>query len=207
MFNGLYSSYAGTSDTSKFNLDRALQGKYDSCLFQRGTGGIETTKGMIDGLLNQQFQLNEHFNIIIMPGLENIPFSDDQLLKLTHELYQGIYNEETFPFFSLHFNTDGTMYPVIHPVYQNTIVGSVIGFLDYYMKGYLNGGFFHQNDVKEWNKTKNYQVLNQKLVKLKDYVKQNNLGFKYVSFNQMMNLQNIRTSELVQSTDPNDPQK
>ncbi len=162
---------------------------------------------MIDGLINQQFQLEENFNIIILPDSENIPFSDDQLSQLTYELYNGVYNEETFPFFSLHFNTDGTMYPVIHPVYQNTIVGSVIGFLDYYMKGYLNGGFFYQQDIKEWNETREYQVLNKKLVNIKDYVKQNNLGFKYVSFKQKMNLQNIKTYEFVQSNDQTDQQK
>jgi hypothetical protein len=32
---------------------------------------------MIDGLINQQFQLEENFNIIILPDSENIPFSDD----------------------------------------------------------------------------------------------------------------------------------
>lgn len=46
----------------------------------------------------------------------------------------------------------GAMYPVVHPVYQNTLAGSVIGFLDYYMQGYLNGGFFKMDAKKNGTK-------------------------------------------------------
>ena len=58
------------------------------------------------------------------------------------ELSVGIYRDKTLPFFSLHFNEDGALYPVIHPSYQNTLVGVVISYIDYYMKGFLNGGVF-----------------------------------------------------------------
>jgi hypothetical protein len=51
----------------------------------------------------------------------------------------------------LHFNEDGALYPVIHPAYQNTLVGEVISYLDYYMKGFLNGGVFDKRFIENWH--------------------------------------------------------
>ena len=44
------------------------------------------------------------------------------------------------PFFSLHFNPEGMQYPIVHPIYQNTLVGMIILELDLFMKNFLHGG-------------------------------------------------------------------
>ena len=51
---------------------------------------------------------------------------------------------------SLEFNAAGHLFPAIHPVYEKTLVGKVIGLLDYMMKGYLNGGAFHESFIMDW---------------------------------------------------------
>jgi hypothetical protein len=73
----------------------------------------------------------------------------------------------------LHFNEDGALYPVIHPAYQNTLVGEVISYLDYYMKGFLNGGVFDKQFIESWhtgmNTTRDF--LRPKLIDLRRYCK------------------------------------
>ncbi len=78
-------------------------------------------------------------------GIDQIP--QDELDQLIREMAIASYIFDTNPFYSLHFNSDGSLYSVIHPVFQNTLVGQVIGMLDYFMKGYLNGGYFTENDL------------------------------------------------------------
>ena len=73
------------------------------------------------------------------------PFSDQQLKQICAELKGAIFTYNTFPFFSLHFNDKGQLYPVIHPAYNGTEVGKVIGFLDYLMKCYLNGAGYSED--------------------------------------------------------------
>jgi len=57
------------------------------------------------------------------------PFSNKELQQIIRELAQTVYIHNTFPFYSLHFTKEGTLYSVIHPAYQNTLVGKVIGNL------------------------------------------------------------------------------
>lgn len=94
---------------------------------------------------------NEHFFYLPKLDQEKMPFSNAQLSQILREVACGIYNGAV-PWFSLHFSAKGDLYPVIHPIYANTLVGRVIGMLDYIMKGYLNGGVFEENFVDLWAK-------------------------------------------------------
>lgn len=117
-------------------------------------GGVGNTVGLIEGMENSVEHLLENEHIIAVPWHEkNQPFSDSELQQLLRELAIGVYLYDTVPFFSLHFNTNATMYPVIHPVYKNTLVGEVIGKLDYWMKGFLNGGIFTNKYISHWLKS------------------------------------------------------
>ena len=110
------------------------------------------------------------------------PFTDEELKQLIREIAIGIYEHDEVPFFSLHFNADGTLYPVIHPVYQNTLVGRVIGMLDYMMKGYLNGGTFEERFALGWEKfpTREEKALSSELISLKEYCKQHDITWAEV---------------------------
>ena len=39
--------------------------------------------------------------------------------------------------------------------YRSTLVGYTLGFLDYYLKGFLNGGYFTEELLKTWPSTMN----------------------------------------------------
>lgn len=75
---------------------------------------------------------------------------------------------------------------MIHPAYQKTLVGEVISYLDYYMKGFLNGGIFPQAFLEKWDVTMNTsrEHLKANLIDLKAYAKQH--GIKYHSLREMM---------------------
>lgn len=117
-------------------------------------GGVACGLDYFEGLFDNPQTLFEHDHFFCLPCLPNgkLPFSDEELGQILRELAIGIYVHDTIPFFSLHFK-QGTsdLFPVIHPAYENTLVGRVIGMLDYFMKGYLNGGVFNEKFVDEWN--------------------------------------------------------
>jgi hypothetical protein len=64
------------------------------------------------------------------------------------------------PFISLHFNRDALLYSVIDPGYDGTLTGLVLTFLDFHMKSFVNGGFFHESFLRKWNGTTDLNFLN-----------------------------------------------
>ncbi|VHO04423.1 ankyrin repeat domain-containing protein [Candidatus Rhabdochlamydia sp. T3358] len=111
-------------------------------------GGVACGVDYIQGLFDKAesvFEKDHYFCVPLIDG--QIPFSQEQLRQILRELAIGIYMHGTVPFFSLHFNQNAELFSVIHPAYQDTLVGRVIGMLDYFMKGYLNGGVFQEEFV------------------------------------------------------------
>lgn len=117
-------------------------------------GGVGSRVAEIEGLFDTAESLFEkvHAFFIPMPEVEKLPFTEQEVGQILYELAKGIYVHDTVPFFSLHFNQEANLYPVIHPAYENTLVGQVFSMLDYQMKGYLNGGIFEEDFVKRWSK-------------------------------------------------------
>ena len=116
-------------------------------------GGVACSTAYIEGLFESPEALFEEEHFFCVPGLPDrkLPFSNAQLHQILRELAIGVYAHSTIPFFSLHFNDRADQYPVIHPVYENTLVGRVISMLDYIMKGYLNGGVFTEGFIDDWH--------------------------------------------------------
>lgn len=111
------------------------------------------------------------------------------LWQLVDALSNALFDNGTLPFFSLHFNADGSMYPVMHPAWQGNIVGHVIGLLDYRMKGYLNGGCYSSQFLEGWqheydrNKEEalSSEYLRQHVIDLEQL-----LGEKYISLRELL---------------------
>lgn len=147
-------------------------------------GGIGNEVGIIKGLFDTVNGLKEDRHYFHVPSIDGkMPFSNEALQQILRELAVGIYVHDTVPFFSLHFNSDSNMYPVIHPAYQNTLVGRVISLLDYYMKGFLNGAFFEEAFIKEWQKnpTQDTSALKPHCINLHEYCKEH-LGDEHTYF-------------------------
>ena len=139
---GLHESYNGVNPEHPIILPGSMAGEI---------GGVGLTTGTIEGLKNSLFDLLEDEHTFLLPADgDRPPFSDGELRQLLREMATNIFFYGKRPMFSLHFNQDGRMYPVIPPEYANTLVGRVMGMLDYMMKGFLNGGVFTEDFVNDW---------------------------------------------------------
>ena len=126
------------------------------------------------------------------------PFSDQQLKQICAELKGAIFTYNTFPFFSLHFNDKGQLYPVIHPAYNGTEVGKVIGFLDYLMKCYLNGAGYSEDFLQKWPNNQNSNP---------DHLKANLIDFKksnpdYMSLREYLCINDLEANKDEKNIDP-----
>lgn len=124
-------------------------------------GGVACSTSYIEGLFDGPGDLFLDHHFFCFPAAQGgeVPFSDAELQQILRELAIGIYTHNTIPFFSLHFREQGTdLFPVIHPAYENTLVGRVIGMLDYIMKGYLNGGTYQENFIDDWYKRPDWET-------------------------------------------------
>lgn len=176
-------------------------------------GGVACgSTAYIEGLFDTPESLLEQEHFFYLPKLdqakldqakldqEQAPFSNAQLSQILREVASGIYNGAV-PWFSLHFSAKGDLYPVIHPLYANTLVGRVIGMLDYFMKGYLNGGVFQEEFVDRWamerEKDPNWSSKTawDKLVDFEEYCEKNLKGEdkRYQSLRRMhQNTKNLK---------------
>ena len=101
----------------------------------------------------------------------------------------GIFQRNQRPIFSLHFNSDGSLYPVIPPDYANTTVGRVMGLLDYHMKAFLNGGAFDESFIDTWlaNGAGSTQNAAGKMIDLRSYIAEHvGSGLPYYSMRELM---------------------
>ncbi len=172
-------------------------------------GGVATEAGVLEGLKNSTTHalLDEMIFALQTQDKKN-PCTNLQLQQLLRELHQAIFIDETNPFFSLHFNNSSYMYPVMHPVFHNTLTGEIIATLDYWMKGFLNGGTFSLDFIRQWHKTANMEKnsLKANLIDLKAYCKQQGIE-DYISLREMMHEAGLAGPDFDMSDDAGSPYK
>jgi hypothetical protein len=79
--------------------------------------------------------------------------------------------------FSLHFNTQSTMYSVMPERLRTTLVGTVFMVLDCFLKGFLNGGTFTPEFLLAWhrNPTTNKAQLLPNVVDIRRELRRHNV--------------------------------
>lgn len=149
-------------------------------------GGIGHCEGIIRNLFGKGAK-EEGEHIFFFPTSEGFSLTEEQVQRMLRELAIGIFIYEENPFFSLHFRKDLKQYPVIHPAYEKTFVGYVISMLDYYMKGFVNGGFFRDGFLEEWvqNPSMSESLFLENSLNFRDYCMQE-LGEPYLSFDEIL---------------------
>lgn len=155
----------------------------------RSIGGVATKVGVIEDLLNGSVLTLDDENILVFPHEDaKSLFTEEELKEICAVLYEGIFKYDTYPLFSLHFNQDGALYSIIHPIYKNSIIGDVIGYLDYYMKGYLNGGVYPKEFLEKWQDNPNMdkEYLKSFLIEIKKLSKE--IGVPYQSLRELLYL-------------------
>lgn len=80
-------------------------------------GGVATEVALMTDLIDSEAhaKASEYFFCFLK---SQFPFSDSLIKVLEKELADAYFNHKTLPFFSLHFNNDGFLYPVIHPAFE-----------------------------------------------------------------------------------------
>ena len=110
--------------------------------------------------------LNKNFLLIKINGLDEV---FDTILK---EIAYGFLNKKVLPEISLNFNKDKLLYSIMDDFYRNTLTGNILTFLDYYLKCYVNGGFFKENFIFNWqnNKNEDKEYLNSNINDFRQYL-------------------------------------
>ena len=155
------------------------------------TGGIEfEIPKEIKNFKNLIFFNNDSQNIIFNVKLSNLNEVLDvanRFLNLKNEkftsinqvfetilteIYGGFIGEGILPYVSLNFNNSGLLYSIMPNYYKKTLTGNILGYLDYFLKGFVNGGFFKESFSNEWYKNKNtdFSYLNSNFINLKKYI-------------------------------------
>ena len=186
------------------NLDEENEGEYqeynDDLSGGGETGGIEfEIPHEIDGfkkllffgkLYNQNIIFkNEFSNISEILDVANrfLINKNQQFTSINQvfqtimtEIYGGYIGEGVLPYVSLNFNNKALLYSIMPNYYKKTLVGNILGYLDYFLKGFVNGGFFKEEFVNSWylNKNINLNYLNTNFVNLKKYIYYNKSKIK-----------------------------
>ena len=113
-------------------------------------------------LVNEKFLIN---NI-------KINSMDELFSTILNELAIGFLFNKKLPYVSLSFNKKKLIYSIQNDFYKHTLVGNIITMLDFYLKSYVNGGFFKEEFIYEWYKTKNTdkEYLESNLILLHKYL-------------------------------------
>ena len=121
---------------------------------------------------DNNFNINQIIDLVNSNFLlGNIKFNNineiyDTILK---EVACGFLCQKKLPEISLNFNKEALLYSIMDTFYKNTITGNVLTFLDYYLKSYVNGGFFKEEFIYRWQNNKNTN---------RDYLQRNFVDFK-----------------------------
>jgi hypothetical protein len=152
-----------------------------------GPGGVEFRPALSIPAFNEMAFVENSIHFISMDSQNDMINVANRLLlppykisspqqifdTILYEVIQGITKYNASPFVSLHFNKEGILYSVMDQIYQKTLVGHVIGFIDYYMKCFVNGGFFKEEFIYTWYKSQNSNpdYLNASIIPLRKNLK------------------------------------
>ena len=146
-FAGLLGSTGLSGDYNSYHPDSLMNAWLSSWGM---IGGVAGRVAVIEGSAIGDFK--EH---MIALKMGQMPFTSAELQQISKELYDGIFIHNSYPFFSLDFHSDNSLFPLIHPCYERTLVGRVIGFLDAHLKGFLNGALYSDDLLQNWHLTAN----------------------------------------------------
>ena len=57
-------------------------------------------------------------------------------------IYGRFIEDGILPYVSLNFNNNSLLYSIIPNYYKKTLTGNILGYLDYFLKVFVKGGYF-----------------------------------------------------------------
>lgn len=194
---GLISSY------NSYNIQSLVHEAIRSC---GSIGGVAGDVAVIEDLVDSEAHAmaEEYFFCFKATAF---PFDPSLIKQIEKELDRNFFVHKTLPFFSLHFNNQGFLYPVIHPAWADTLTGKIIAILDYWMKGFLNGGIFDEAFLKQWHELQNCDEnhLREHLTDLKKYCREKVKDVAYLSLRELESRYGLKTEKAEASSAYNQP--
>lgn len=175
-------SGAGKTGGIEFQIPKGIKG-YKHFLFFKNSIEQNVIFNFRDSNIDEIIEVANRF---IDSKVNNIKFNSlNQIFQtLLTEIYGGFIGYGVLPYVSLNFNNKGLLYSIMPRYYKKTIVGNILGFLDYFLKGFVNGGYFREDFVKTWYLNKNIDpnYLNKNFINLKKYIYRKKAKIKYHEF-------------------------
>lgn len=178
------STLAMTGLINSYNSYNVQSMVYEAIRSYGNIGGVAGDVSLINDLIDSDAHAKASSYFFCFPT-HSFPFPLSLITQIAQELKTAYFTHKTLPFFSLHFNNQGYMYPVNHAAYGDTLTGLITAILDYWMKGFLNGGIFDAEFLKKWHELSNCdeQYLRAQLIDLKKYCKANSIH--YISLREL----------------------
>ena len=124
--------------------------------FLQDIGGVASRIGLIEDLLNSDFQARVDLEGITYCYPVGRFFNEDvDLVELCNQMQTIHLKDKDRAFVSIHFNREGEIFTVIPPALKGTLIERAVVLLDYWMKGFLNGGIFNEEFITNWHQTAN----------------------------------------------------
>ena len=121
-------------------------------------------------VFNTQYSnLNEILNIanrFLILKNEKFTTINQVFQTILTEIYGGFIGDGILPYVSLNFNNNSLLSSIMPNYYKKTLTRNILGYLDYFLKGFVNGGFFKEDFTNNWYKYKNtdFNHLNSNIV-------------------------------------------
>jgi len=182
--NGLINSY------NMYNIQSLVR---DAIKSYGEIGGVANEVGLIPDLINSEAHAKAKEYFFCFPKTE-CSFPQKMRDQMLREVTEGYLTHKTLPFVSIHFNSGNPhfsnktyTYPVMHPFFKKTLSGSIVAFLDYWMKAFANGGAFDRAFLEKWATLPNFdeQHLRAHIIDLKKYAKEKAPGLDYICLREV----------------------
>ena len=164
-------NYTGKGKTGgiEFEIPKPIKNFSKTLFFQKNHQII------INSFHSNKEEILDISNRFITQGNYKFTSVNQVFQTILTEIYIGFKGEGILPYVSLNFNKSSLLYSIMPKYYKKTLTGNIIGFLDYFLKGFINGGFFNEKFVNNWYKSKNIDInhLNANFTNLKKYIFKN----------------------------------
>ena len=172
----------------------------------REIGGVASEVAVIKNLIDSEAHatINNDGLTLCLPT-QGSPLDKQLVQRIFREISDIRTIDHSDIFLSLNFAKDGALVSIAHPALKGTLLGDIALWIDYELKGVLNGYTLPKEFASTWEVTQNRdeQYLKKYLVNLKKYCEEKSCqGQPYFSLRELMNRFGVEETELAADEQP-----
>ena len=204
--NNLLNSYLRVDPTYALLLSLGNMIQLLKEMTLREIGGVASEVAVIKNLIDSEAhaQINTAGLTLCLPT-QGSPLDNQLVQRIFREISDIRTIDHSDIFLSLNFAKDGALVSIAHPALKGTLLGDIALWIDYELKGVLNGYTLPKEFASTWEVTQNRdeQYLKKYLVNLKTYCEEKSCqGQPYFSLRELMNRFGVEETELAADEQP-----